>query len=60
MVFDGFSVNQDLGYGLDLRDEGYKVMPEVVNIIDIEEDIELCLLWKTAPARDRQRCSICQ
>ena len=60
MVFDGFSVNQNLGYGLDFGDEGYKAMPEVVNIIDIEEDIELCLLWQTAPARDRQRYSICQ
>ena len=52
--------SQDLGYGLDLRDEVYKSMPEVVNIIDIEEDIELCLLWQTAPARDRHHCSICQ
>ena len=60
MFIDGFSVNQDLGYGLDLRDEVYKAMPEVVNIIDIEEDIELCLLWQTAPARDRHHCSICQ
>lgn len=50
MFFDGFSVSQNSGYGLDLRDEGYKTMPEVVNISDVEEDIELGLLWQTAPA----------
>jgi hypothetical protein len=50
VVIDGISVLQDLGYGLDERDEGYKVMPECRNINDIEEDIELCLLWQTAPA----------
>ena len=49
MVIDGISILQDSGYGLDERDEGYKVMPEFRNINDIEEDIELCLLWQTAP-----------
>jgi len=53
VVFDGFSVLQDSGYGLDERDEGYKVMPEFLNINDFEEDIGLCLLWQTAPARER-------
>ena len=61
VFFDGFSVSQNSGYGLDLRDEGYKTMPEVVNISDVEEDIELGLLWQTAPAWwDRQHCSIYQ
>jgi hypothetical protein len=50
MVIDGISVLQDSGYGLDERDERYKVMPKFRNINDIEEDIELCLLWQTAPA----------
>jgi hypothetical protein len=49
VVIDGISVLQDSGYGLDERDEGYKVMPEFRNINDLEEDIELCLLWQTAP-----------
>jgi len=48
VVIDGLSVFQDSGYGLDVRDEGYKVMSELRNINDFEEDIELCLLWKTA------------
>ena len=50
MVMDGLSVIQDSGYGLDERDEDYKVLPEFRNISDTEEDIELCLLWQTAPA----------
>jgi hypothetical protein len=50
VVVDGISVLQDSGYGLDERDERYKVMPKFCNINDIEEDIELCLLWQTAPA----------
>jgi hypothetical protein len=50
VVIDGLSVFQDSGYGLDERDEGYKVVPERINIVNFEEDIELCLLWQTASA----------
>ena len=50
VVFNGFSVYQDLGYSLDDRDEGHKVMPEFGDIKDIEEDIELSLLWEATPA----------
>ena len=57
VVIDGFSVLQDLGYGRDERDEAYKVLSEFCNISDFEEGIELCLLWKTASALDRQHCS---
>jgi len=39
-----------LGYGFDERDEAFKLFPEFLNIDDIEEGIELCLLWQTAPA----------
>ena len=60
VVIDGLSVFQDSGYGLDERDEGYKVVSERLNIVDFEEDIELCLLWQTASAWDRQYCFICQ
>ena len=43
-----------------MRDEGYKAMPEFLDINDIEEDIVLGLLWQTAPVRDRQHSSIYQ
>jgi hypothetical protein len=39
VVIDVLSILQDSGYGLDVRDEGYKAMPEFLNINDIEEDI---------------------
>ena len=50
VVIDGFSVLQDSGYGLDVRDEAYKLFLEFRNISDGKEDIELCLLWQTASA----------
>ena len=50
VVLDGFSVLQDLGYGRDERNEGDKGFLEFRNISDIEENIELSLLWKAAPA----------
>ena len=50
VVFDGFSVLQDSGYGPDMRDEARKVLPEFCSINDFEEDIELCPLWQAAPA----------
>jgi hypothetical protein len=45
VVVDGFSVLQDLVYGRDERNEAFKVLLECRYINDIEEDIELCLLW---------------
>ena len=52
VVVNSLSVLQDLGYSLDDRDEAYKVLPEFRDIEDIEEDIGLCLFWKTTPARN--------
>lgn len=49
VIIDGLSVLQDSGYGLDERDELYKVLPEFRNVNDIEEDVKLRLLWQTAP-----------
>ena len=50
MVVNGLTVFQHSGYGLDKRDEFFKVIPEFRDIKDIEEDVVLCLLWETAPA----------
>jgi hypothetical protein len=49
VVIDGLSVLQDSSYSLDVRDEGYKAMPEFLNMNDIEEEKELCPLWQTTP-----------
>lgn len=52
VVVNSLSVLQDLGYSLDDRYEGYKVLPEFCDIEDIEEDVGLCLFWKTTPAQN--------
>jgi hypothetical protein len=40
VVINGLSVFQDSGYGLDEQDEGHKVVPEHINIVNFEEGIE--------------------
>lgn len=51
VIVDSIAILQDTIDSLDERYEFVEVYSEFLGIGDVEEDIELGLLWKAAPAR---------
>lgn len=48
VIVDGFTVCDDLGYTLDVRDQPFQVLPEFDNIGDLEEIKSFGLFWKAS------------
>jgi hypothetical protein len=51
VIVDSIAIFQDTFDSLDERYEFVEVYSEFLDIGDVEEDVELGLLWKAAPAR---------
>jgi hypothetical protein len=49
VVFDGLTIYQDLGNGLDVRRKLDKLVSETLYVGDLKEKVGLCLLGKAAP-----------
>jgi len=56
VVVDGIAILQDSVDSLNERNEFVKILPEFLDIGDVEEDIELGLLREAAPARYMGEC----
>lgn len=55
VLLDSVAVLKDLPSGLDERHELPQAVPEIIDIHDLEEEVGLCLLGKTAPAKSALR-----